>query len=71
MANAKWDKASVEEKLELLREDIHVIFNHLNSLANDIGNVHRAGRANDHLLKEVAKAVEAIEARLKESAKPA
>ena len=69
MPNAEWDIASTDKILEMLRADIQKVFNVINTLISDTGAIHRTVRQNDITLKEVAKAVETIEARLKTSAK--
>jgi hypothetical protein len=69
MANSEWDNASIDKKLEMLRIDIERIYKVVNTLAEDVGATHRTVRANDSLLKEVAKAVEAIEKKLPGGAK--
>jgi hypothetical protein len=69
MANSDWDNASTDKKLEMLRKDIERIYKVVNALAGDVGDTHRTVRANDSLLKEVAKAVEAIEKKLPEASK--
>lgn len=69
MSNAEWDNASTDKKLEMLRADIHKIFNVVNTLTTEIGAIHLTVRHNDITLKEVAKAVETIEDQLKTSVK--
>jgi archaellum component FlaC len=69
MANHEWDNASTDKKLEMLRADIERIYTVVSTLASDVAATHRTVRANDSLLKEVAKAVEAIERKLPASAK--
>jgi hypothetical protein len=69
MPNSEWDSATTDKKLEMLRDDIGKIFDYLNRIIHDVGSAHQTGRANDALLKEVAKAVEAIEKQLPKAAK--
>lgn len=62
MPNPDWDNASMDKKLEMLRDDIGRIFDHLNRIIADVG-------ATDALLKQVAKAVETIERQQPKAAK--
>lgn len=69
MSNQEWDNASTNKKLEMLRKDIVRIYDIVSRLVNDVGAVHGTVRANDSLLKEVARAVETIEKRLPKESK--
>jgi hypothetical protein len=68
MSNQEWDNASTNKKLEM-RKDIVRIYDIVSRLVNDVGAVHGTVRANDSLLKEVARAVGTIEKRLPKESK--
>ena len=51
MPNKEWDSATVEQKLEMLREDIALISDHHNALRRDFRNFRQSLSAEIEELK--------------------